>query len=140
LPILDEAAITGRYGIPGRAYADFALLRGDPSDGLPGVPGIGDKTAAALISAFGSLDGLLAALDGERATEIPAAARKRLAAARDYLAVAPTVVRIVRDASVPRVDLTLPAAPRDPAALERLAAEYGLDGPVKRLREALRAR
>ncbi|SDR24835.1 5'-3' exonuclease [Thermostaphylospora chromogena] len=140
IQIVDEAAITDRYGIPGRAYADFAVLRGDPSDGLPGVPGVGDKTAATLISAFGSLEGLLAALDGERAEEIPAAARRRLAAARDYLAVAPTVVRVARDAPVPRADLTLPAAPRDPAALAELAARYGLDGPVRRLREALQAR
>ena len=49
---VDEAEITRRYGIPGRAYVDFALLRGDPSDGLPGVPGIGEKTAAQLVAAL----------------------------------------------------------------------------------------
>src|SRR6266581_4487588 len=53
---VDEAEITRRYGIPGRAYGDFALLRGDPSDGLPGVPGIGEKTAAKLIAEYGSVD------------------------------------------------------------------------------------
>src|SRR2546423_486828 len=58
---VDEAEITRRYGIPGRAYGDFAILRGDPSDGLPGVPGIGEKTAAALVAKYGSLDAMLAA-------------------------------------------------------------------------------
>src|SRR5437016_14589467 len=52
---VDEAEITRRYGIPGRAYGDFALLRGDPSNGLPGVPGIGEKTEARLIAGHGSL-------------------------------------------------------------------------------------
>ncbi|MEW6284241.1 MAG: 5'-3' exonuclease H3TH domain-containing protein, partial [Candidatus Eremiobacterota bacterium] len=56
---VDEGEITRRYGIPGRTYGDFALLRGDPSDGLPGVPGIGEKTAARLINDYGSLDALL---------------------------------------------------------------------------------
>src|SRR4029453_10952889 len=60
---VDEAEITRRYGIPGRPSPDFALLRGDPSDGLPGVRGIGEKTAAALIAKYGSLDAILAARD-----------------------------------------------------------------------------
>src|SRR3954464_5407821 len=55
---VDEAAVRAKYGIPGRAYADFAALRGDPSDGLPGVAGVGAKTAAALINAHGSLAGI----------------------------------------------------------------------------------
>src|SRR5204863_9701853 len=76
---VDEAEITRRYGIPGRAYGDFALLRGDPSDGLPGVPGIGEKTAARLIAGHGSLAHLLAA------QPLPAAVAQRLGAARDYL-------------------------------------------------------
>ena len=63
LDIVDEAAITARYQIPGRAYADFATLRGDPSDGLPGVAGVGDKTAAALVRTFGSVDAICEAID-----------------------------------------------------------------------------
>jgi 5'-3' exonuclease len=53
IELVDEAAVAAKYGIPGRAYADFAVLRGDPSDGLPGVAGVGAKTAAALINEFG---------------------------------------------------------------------------------------
>ncbi len=63
MDVIDEAAVTAKYGIPGRAYADFAALRGDPSDGLPGVPGVGEKTAAALINTFGSIEGITTALD-----------------------------------------------------------------------------
>src|SRR5262249_31647485 len=74
---VDEAEITRRYGIPGRAYLDFALLRGDPSDGLPGVAGIGEKTAAALIREHGSLTQLLraSALPGPMARRMDPAAR-----------------------------------------------------------------
>src|SRR5512145_3313987 len=69
--IVDEAAVAAKYGIPGRAYADFAALRGDPSDGLPGVPGVGEKTAARLVERYGSVDGILAALDDPTAGFAP---------------------------------------------------------------------
>ncbi|XVQ90314.1 5'-3' exonuclease [Microbispora siamensis] len=137
LQIIDEAFVREKYGIPGRAYADFATLRGDPSDGLPGVAGIGEKTAAALITRFGSLSALLAALDDGGADGFPAGARTKLAAARDYLEVAPTVVRVAHDVPVPDVDITLPAAPRDPERLVALSEKYGLDSPLNRLLAAL---
>ena len=111
--VIDEAAVTAKYGIPGRAYADFATLRGDPSDGLPGVPGVGDKTAAALITRYGDLPGLMAALDAGDAA-MPAGARLKLDAARDYLAVAPAVVEVARDVPLPAYDDLLPRAPKDP--------------------------
>ncbi|MGZ4589642.1 MAG: 5'-3' exonuclease [Actinomycetes bacterium] len=130
--VLDEAAVTAKYGIPGRAYADFATLRGDPSDGLPGVAGVGDKTAAALITRYGSLPGLLAALEaGDRA--MPAGARAKLEAARDYLAVAPLVVAVARDVPLPSYDDAIPATPRDPDRLVELSQRWGLDGPLNRV-------
>ena len=58
MDVIDEAAVAAKYGIPGRAYADFAALRGDPSDGLPGVPGVGEKSAAALVRVFGSVEAM----------------------------------------------------------------------------------
>src|SRR5205814_1017058 len=100
LDIVDEDAITARYNIPGRSYADFATLRGDPSDGLPGVAGVGDKTAAALITKYGSLTALLVALDAGD-TAMPAGARTKLDASRDYLAVAPKVVAVAHDVPLP---------------------------------------
>ena len=139
LEVLDDAALAAKYGLAGgRAYADFATLRGDPSDGLPGVAGIGEKTAAALISEFGSLAGLLAALD-DPASALKPAARKKLEAARDYLKVAPDVVRVRADAPVSPVKAALPKTPADPDRLEELAARYGLGSPVKRLAKALAA-
>ena len=79
--VIDEAAVTARYQIPGRAYAAFAALRGDPSDGLPGVPGVGEKTAAALVRVFGSVPGMLAAIDAGHGGW-PAGSRAKLVAAR----------------------------------------------------------
>ncbi|WP_344597138.1 5'-3' exonuclease [Actinomadura vinacea] len=140
LQVMGEKEVAAKYGIPGRGYADYATLRGDPSDGLPGVPGVGDKTAAALVSRFGSLEGIVAALESGSAEGFPAGARRRLEAARDYLATAETVVRVVTgiDAPVLRdLDDRLPAAPRDPEALVALADEWNLSGPVNRLLNAL---
>ena len=110
--------------MPPRSYADFAALRGDPSDGLPGVPGVGEKTAAALITAYGDLDGILRAAEagdpGVRAT-----LHDKVLAARDYLAVAPTVVRVALDVPVGLDDDRLPAAPADADALARPGGPLG---------------
>ncbi len=134
--VVDEAAITARYGIPGRAYADFALLRGDPSDGLPGAVGIGEKTAAALISRHGSVDCVLAAA-ADRASGMRDDLRRKLTAARGYLAAADQVVRVVTDVPVPVRNDRLPAVPRDPAALVALAEGLGLDPSLNRLLAAM---
>ncbi len=137
LEVLDEAGVTRRYAIPGRAYGEFAVLRGDPSDGLPGVAGIGEKTAAALIRQFGSVEAMLAALDSGVTDGFPAGARTKLDAARDYLAVAPVVVRVAPDAPLPDYDDTVPAAPADAAALVALCDRWGLDSSVERVLKAL---
>jgi 5'-3' exonuclease len=133
----DEAAVSAKHGIPGTAYADFAVLRGDPSDGLPGVKGVGEKTAAALVSRFGSVEGILAALDRGEVDGFPAGARAKLEAARDYLAVAPAVSRVVRDLPLPEIDDALPRAPRDPEALVALCDRWGLDSALNRFLAAL---
>ncbi len=137
LEIVDEATVTKKYGIPGRSYADFAALRGDPSDGLPGVAGVGAKTAAALVSRFGGIDAIVAAVRADDDTGFPAGSRKKLAAALDYLAVAPTVTAVRHDADVPDHDDALPRQPRDAEALVALADRYNLDSPVNRLLHAL---
>lgn len=131
---VDEAEVTRRYGIPGRAYGDFALLRGDPSDGLPGVPGIGEKTAAKLIAEYGSLEELLSS------RSLPAAVARRLDAAREYLDAARRVVLPVTDVPLPDLALELPARPAHPGTLARLAAQHRLGTPVERLTAALAAR
>ncbi|CAN5712444.1 5'-3' exonuclease [soil metagenome] len=136
---IDEPAVQARYGIPGRAYADFALLRGDPSDGLPGVPGVGDRTAAALITRFGSLESVLAALDEGTTDGFPAGSRARLDAARDYLGAAPVVVRVALDAPLPAYDDALPRNPAQPELLVQLSDRWGLDSPVNRVLAAFGA-
>ncbi len=140
LQVMGEKEVAAKYGIPGRGYADYATLRGDPSDGLPGVPGVGDKTAAALVTRFGSLEGILAALEAGTSEGFPAGARRRMEAAHDYLAAAETVVKVVTDIGDPALrdlDDRLPAAPRDPGSLVALADEWNLTGPVNRLLNAL---
>ncbi|OKJ97125.1 5'-3' exonuclease [Streptomyces sp. CB03234] len=136
LQVTDEAWLRAKYGVDGPGYADLTLLRGDPSDGLPGVPGIGEKTAAKLLDAYGDLAGILAAVDDPRSKLTPAQ-RRRLDEARGYLAVAPTVVRVAGDVPLPEFDPALPVEPRDPAALEKLAARWGLGGSLDRLLSTL---
>jgi 5'-3' exonuclease len=131
LAVVDEAEITRRYGIPGRAYGDFALLRGDPSDGLPGVRGIGEKTAAKLVAEHGSLDGIA------RAANLPPAIARKLEADRDYLAAARRVVLPVADIPLPPVSVALPTGPSGVEALARLGKTYELDTPIERVRQAL---
>jgi len=139
LEVIDEAAVTARYGIPGRGYAAFAALRGDPSDGLPGVPGVGEKTAAALVRVFGTVDAMLAAIDAGHGG-FPIGSRAKLVAARDYLAAAMTVVSVATDAPVPLVDGQLPARPPDPAALAALDQRWDLGGSLGRMMSALAVR
>ena len=138
LEVLGDAELAAKYGVTGAQYADFATLRGDASDGLPGVAGIGEKTASALLAEYGSLTGLLAAA-GDATSAVKPAVRKRLDAATDYLAVAPRVVRVREDAPVTAADSALPSAPAHPDELAALAERYGLASPVKRLTAALAA-
>jgi 5'-3' exonuclease len=134
--IIDEAAVTAKYGIPGRSYADFATLRGDPSDGLPGVPGVGDSTAATLIGRFGTIEGLLEAID-DPVAEMSPTIRRRLAEAADYLRVAADVVRIRADVPLPEHYDALPRQPRDPEALVELGERWNLDNSLNRVLNAL---
>ncbi|MCX4552113.1 5'-3' exonuclease [Streptomyces sp. NBC_01500] len=136
LQLTDEALLREKYGVDGRGYVDLALLRGDPSDGLPGVPGIGEKTAAKLLDAFGDLAGIMAAVD-DPASGLTPSQRRKLDESRPYVAVAPTVVRVASDVPLPPFDPELPVEPRDPAALDELAARWGLGGSLQRLLSTL---
>ncbi|MEU7280682.1 5'-3' exonuclease [Streptomyces sp. NPDC045431] len=137
LQVTDEDWLRSKYGVDGRGYADLALLRGDPSDGLPGVPGIGEKTAAKLLAAYGDLAGIMAAVD-DPASKLSPAQRRRLAESREYVAVAPKVVRVADDVPLPDFDPALPAGPVEPEALDELAARWGLGGSLDRLLSVLR--
>jgi 5'-3' exonuclease len=132
LDLVDGAWLRAKYGVDGSGYADLALLRGDPSDGLPGVPGVGEKTAAKLLEAYGDLAGIMAAA-ADPASKLTPAQRKRLLEARDYVAVAPKVVRVAGDVPLPEFDPALPGEPKDPEVLEALAEQWGLGGSLQRL-------
>jgi 5'-3' exonuclease len=135
--LVDEAAVTQKYGIPGRAYADFAVLRGDPSDGLPGVAGIGDKTAAALVSRFGSLASIVEALESDSDAGFPAGTRTKLRGALGYLESARVVVATRTDVPTGELDDAMPAKIRDEVRLLDLIQRYGLGTPTARLLTAL---
>jgi 5'-3' exonuclease len=111
-------------------------MRGDASDGLPGVAGVGEKTAASLLLKFGDLRGIVAAA-GDPESDMSPGPRRRILDAAEYLLVAPKVVAVARDIDLPAYDATLPSEPRDPGRLDELAERYNLDSPVKRLRAVL---
>jgi 5'-3' exonuclease len=142
--LFGPAEVAERYGLPadraGAAYAELAILRGDPSDGLPGVAGIGEKSATTMLAQYGSLEAILAAADDPK-SKLSKAFRAKLLAAADYLEVAGPVVRVATD-----VDLTwstdtdaLPLAASHPRKVAKLATQYGVGSSIGRLQKALDA-
>jgi len=138
------AEVAETYGVPvdraGPAYAELALLRGDPSDGLPGVPGVGEKTAATLLAQHGSLEAILAAAHDPKST-MSKAYRTKLLAATDYIEAAGRVVRVATDADVnfSTPSDTLPLAAEHPRKVVKLAEQYGVTSSIGRLQNALDA-
>lgn len=136
LEILTDATVVAKYGVLPSQYADFATLRGDSSDGLPGVAGIGEKTAAGLLAAHGDLPGILAA--AEAGDGMSAGVRAKLAAGAPYLAVAPKVVAVVRDLDLPAIDARLrPLDDEAKVAATVLADEWALGTAMTRIIDAL---
>ena len=140
LEVLTDAVVAGKYRVLPKQYADYATLRGDASDGLPGVGGIGEKTAAALLGEYGTLEGLLAAA-ADPGSGLSASVRAKLGAASDYLQVAPAVVNVVRDLALPSLEeagaALRPVTGEPRTELERLAVEWNLGGSMARLLTAL---
>ena len=140
LETVTDVVVVGKYRVLPEQYADYATLRGDASDGLPGVAGIGEKTAASLLGEYGTLEGLLAAA-ADQGSGLSASVRSKLTAAAEYLSAAPTVVRIVRDLELPSLEeagARLHAVTGDSRdELERLGTEWNLGGSVRRLLGAL---
>jgi 5'-3' exonuclease len=139
LDVVDDAWVVRKYGVLPEQYADFATLRGDSSDGLPGVKGIGDKTAASLLKQYADLDGVVAAAN-DPSTGLATGIRAKIVAAADYLLVAPQVVAVVRDLELPEVDSRL--TPLDESQTElvaELTRRWGLGSSTTRVTEALAA-
>ena len=132
LDVVNESYIEERYGIPGRAYKDFAVLRGDPSDGLPGVRGVGEKLAGALVSKYGSIDAIIEAAEGSAPGVVLGKVRRDL----DYVKRAVQVVTIPTDLPIPDVDLARVRVEPDPS-LHEIAEQWGLGNALNRLVAAL---
>lgn len=137
-PVTD-GVVLARYGVHAAQYADFATLRGDPSDGLPGVAGIGERSAASLLARFGDLDGVLTAATGT-SSGIPAGQAAKLRAGTEYARRAAAAVRVVRDLPLPAVDTEIDVTPERRAAAEDLAERWGARSAMRRALAALAAR
>jgi 5'-3' exonuclease len=137
LEVVTDGIVETKYGITPRQYADFAVMRGDPSDGLPGVAGIGEKTAAGLLREFGDLDGIIEAAQDDDVPLSPAV-RGRIRAALEYLAVAPSVVEVARDLAFEPFDASIrPLSDAQLAAVRELGERYALGGSLERALRAL---
>lgn len=136
--------VAEQYDVPvdraGAAYAELALLRGDPSDGLPGVAGVGEKTAAALLAQHGSLERIMSAA-ADSSSKMPAAQRKKLVNAADYVIAAEKVVRVATDVQITMScdSDALPLTARHPRRVAELAGELGVTSSIARLQKALDA-
>ncbi len=135
LEVVDDAYLINRYGITGAQYADFSMLRGDPADGLPGVKGIGEKTAAKLINEHVDINGLIAAAKDD-STALAPAVRRNILESQNYMKAAGKVVRLKTTARLPK-SLLLPKVVKDPESLALLASAWGAEKHVARLLKTL---
>jgi 5'-3' exonuclease len=134
--LVDIKWVAEKYGIPGDRYALFAMFRGDPSDGLPGVRGIGEKGAALIANNFASVEETLAAAHAEDEI-LSKSLAKKIIDGTDYLKIAPTLVNCARDVAIPKMDIKLPSKPADLSEIYAMKDEYGLGASVDRLISAL---
>jgi 5'-3' exonuclease len=134
--LVDISWVANKYGIPGDRYALFAMFRGDPSDGLPGVKGIGEKGAALIASNFASVqDAIAGAKAGHEV--LSSSLAKKIIDGSDYLKIAPTLVNCARDVAIPQMGITMPKKPVDLSEIYAIKDEYGLGASVDRLISAL---
>jgi 5'-3' exonuclease len=134
--LVDVSWVANKYGIPGDRYALFAMFRGDPSDGLPGVKGIGEKGAALIANNFASVDDALAGAKAGHEV-LSASLAKKIIEGADYLKIAPTLVNCARDVAIPSMTIAMPTKPEDLSAIYAIKDEYGLGACVDRLISAL---
>jgi 5'-3' exonuclease len=134
--LVDSKWVSEKYSIPGDRYALFAMFRGDPSDGLPGVKGIGEKGSALIANTFDSVD---AALKGARDSHpaLTTSLAKKIIEGEDYLKIAPTLVNVARNVALPKMSIELPQKPDDLSPIYQMKEEYGLGASVDRLIAAL---
>ncbi|MBM3743541.1 MAG: 5'-3' exonuclease [Actinobacteria bacterium] len=135
--LVDESWIANKYQIPGDRYGLFAMIRGDPSDGLPGIRGIGEKGAAQLANQFQSMDSIIADVSSE-SPRTPEKLSRKILDDLNYAKKATKLVSCVADVRLPEVNLEIPSGPSDSQKLALLEAEFGLKTSVQRLVSALK--
>jgi 5'-3' exonuclease len=134
--LVDISWVANKYSIPGDRYALFAMFRGDPSDGLPGVKGIGEKGAALIANNFASVDDALAGAKAGHEV-LSASLAKKIVEGADYLKIAPTLVNCARDVAIPSMKIDMPTKPEDLSEIYAIKDKYGLGASVDRLISAL---
>jgi 5'-3' exonuclease len=137
LQLVTDEVLREKYGVTAAQYADFAALRGDNSDGLPGVPGVGEKTAASLLAQFGDLDSIIAAGEEGARSTLPVSLKAKIRAAADYLKVAPAVVGVARNLELPAFDARISIPESGRQQIEQLRTQWGLGESVSRVVAAL---
>jgi len=135
--LVDRKYVAQKYGIPGDRYALFAMIRGDASDGLPGIRGIGEKGAAVIANHFATMDEVMAAAGDESDTRLTPLLRKKLLAGADYAAIAPKLVHCALDIELPQVDIKKPKKPDSLDEIYQYKNDYGLGASIDRLISAL---
>jgi 5'-3' exonuclease len=135
--LVDISWIAKKYDIPGDRYALFAMFRGDPSDGLPGVRGIGEKGAALIANNFKDVD---AVIEGAKTSHVALTPNliKKIIEGQEYLKIAPTLVQCARDVRLPEINLSMPSKPTDMSHIYSLQKEYGLGASIDRMIAALK--
>lgn len=137
--LVDTAWIANKYQIPGDRYALFAMIRGDASDGLPGLKGIGEKGAALLANSYSDMGAVIkAAKNGD--TQLKPALVKRILESEDYAAIAPTLVHCALDVPIPQIDHELKSEKVNTRLVKKMQEEYGLGASVDRLLSAIESR
>ncbi len=137
--LVDTAWIAKKYQIPGERYALFAMIRGDASDGLPGLKGIGEKGAALLANSYSDMGAVIkAAKNGD--TQLKPALVKRILESEDYAAIAPTLVHCALDVPIPQIDHELKSEKVNTKLVKKMQEEYGLGASVDRLLSAIESR
>lgn len=126
----DEAAVLERFGLPPERYLDYVALKGDPSDNIPGVPGVGEKTAAKLVREFGSVEELLA-----RTAELKGKLREQIEAARERLLLNKDLARLETSLELPIDPEACVMGEWDPEAVRRLFTALEFRSLLERLEE-----
>ena len=134
--LVDLRWIAEKYDIPGERYALFAMIRGDASDGLPGIRGIGEKGAAIIAKQFENLEEVMLAAKNNDERLTPNA-RKKLLESADYARIAPKLVHCALDVPLPKLNIDLPKRPNNLDEIYQYQRDYGLGASVDRLIAAL---